>query len=469
MLNVKVIDAIFKGMTSVEKLKQELHITDEQLHKVLSQHNIDSEDAVQQLQWKIHQAIDFAVRTVDDTDDLYAVTVATTKYLNDKHPKLNVNNAIVRQLLLTQFKSSAERRAYIELCEGELKPYNLYTQNDPTLFVNYLIKSIVNSNCARLLFPRRVIRVIQFIASKYYSNTEPIVRSQLRSLNLLKGTKYEVYTKVLNKNNRLLNIDQVPYKESYERIFTSIAEAYANEIEEQKISLFFEQFTEEGRQAMATRKREKQKQRKQEVAKTQEVEVQKTTKVEVTETMPETLRADGQAVRQEKAVEHVPLNDALQQEHAQLQERYNLAAEAIRTLEHELHEKTQEVAKVKQDTLEMVFKKLGNARSNYLLSDLYRISVGQSDMTTSMIADQLMNLFDILGEDFHIEVLSNGHKIGDIFTIVREELVTTYQALNMITLEQSDIKVELVQYGWSLNNKKIVQPLVKIIEQSEVM
>lgn len=469
MSNVKVIDAIFKGKTDFNQLSKDLSIPNEKLNEIILYHGLKGKFALKDLRWKLHQAIDYTLRNVDDIHEIYPLTVETTKYLNKKIPNANITDDIVRQLLLTQFKSEDERRAYIDLCEGDLKPYNLIMQNNPKIFIHYLIKSIMVSNCAYKFSksPWKVLEVINFVATKYFPNSQELVKKEIEKLDLFqinhKTKAFELNIRSLQIYKKFLISDTVPYMYGYERLFTELLEQHRAEIDELKLYRFFEQFSEEGRQAIAERR---ELTKRQEELKKKKKQESKPELAEETVFISEELAV--QPCQEQNQNPQTVEKLASEKYVSDLEERFKLADEVISNLERELNEKQQELIKVKQITIETIFKKLGNSQSNYLLSDLFRISTGESDLSQKKVAGQLLNFFDILEQDFQVQVVNNGYMIGDTFNIAREELASTYQAINGITAEASQLTVELVQYGWTLAGKKIVQPLVKVIEKMEV-
>lgn len=450
---MKFFEAIFKGMTSPRRLKKELHLSDSQLNEILEKYDLNHKFALKDLCWKLHQAIDYSVRNIDDTDDLHLLSLETMKYLNGKYPVLAMTEDVTRRFFLAQFKSKEERRAYIELCEGEMKPYNLWNSDDPTLFVHYLIKAVITSSSFPKMKrnPGKIMTILEFVTSKHYSGQQSLIKKELDKLDLfysksdVKGWKIDFRGAQFRR--KLLLIDTVPYSFGYTRIFTELVEKHRKEIEDLHIYEFFEPYSEEGRQ-----------------------EIEKGSEKNVKQKQEVSLVAEERAQKEQVTVE--PVVEVPQSSQAQslveLEERYQLAVEEIRNLELELQEKKQELTKMKNATIEMIFKKLGNAQSNYLLSDLYRISAGETELSPKMVAGQLMNFFDILEDNFQVKVYGNGYKIGDVFMINREELASTYQAINEITEDTQQLTVELMQYGWLLAGKKIVQPLVKVIKTMEV-
>ena len=75
-----------------------------------------------------------------------------------------------------------------------------------------------------------------------------------------------------------------------------------------------------------------------------------------------------------------------------------------------------------------------------------------------------MNLFNQFNMAIGLDVYANGHQIGDEFDVARPDLAHDYSVLNEVQTKGDKIRVKLLQYGWTLNGKVIVQPLIQELE-----
>lgn len=485
---LKFVEEVYEGKIVGKSLCAELKIKESELNQFLKDCQLDKPHILKDLRWEIHGIIEGSLYSANEVDDIYQLCLNVLNNWNEKIPHIQINEEIARRLILLHFKSPIERRAFIELCEGEIEIYKLYMKNDMTLFVRYLIKSQIAFETFNKFKrkPTLIIDTAVFIVEKLFGmENRELVIQVLNKMGVLSKKEDEETGEIeFGLNNQKarfirkgLHKSDAPYLKGFKIIFENLLKEYETEIHKQKLYSYFESYSEEGRKAIEMRRQIEieRKLKKEKPAQVDAVQVNNDESVfelidEEKENKPQfqekTITVSEPEVQVEIEISNQEsiLNST---EFNELQERFELATEEILRLERELERQKKQAKESELAAITNLFKKLGNSGMNYLLSDLYRVSNNESDMPKEIIQGQLMNFFSALLFEIELAPFGNGYKTGDVFKVDRGELANTYQVLRQIQSNESELVVELIQYGWELKGKKIVQPLVK--EKLEVL
>lgn len=489
MNNLKFIETVYKGKVMTSALCEELKIEESDLNQFLKEQQLERKSDVSNLRWQIHNIIELSVAESSDVDDLYQVCMQLLNTWQKKLPHVPINEEIARHLILLHFKSHTERRAFVELCEGEIGTYRLYMQNDVTLFARYLVKSMV---CSGAFFKFQHNKSLFFdtatfiIENLFEIKGHKVISQELDKMNLLYSKKNSETGKQESNLNfgpaqsyrTIINKSESPYHKGFDAIFGWLLENNETEIHSKKIYQFFEYFSEEGRIAIEQRRKKNiEFKKKKEAKKNEKLQQDKLLNSHTDQVASNTdsifelfddekenkPQFSGNPITPSAHKAQIVVEQPQQENDValiELKERFNLADEEIQRLERELMLQQQRTKESETAAIIKLFKKLGNSEMNFLLSDLYRFSNDESDMSREIIKGQLMNLFSALSSDIGLVAFGNGHKIGNVFKVQRGELASTYQVLRQIQSTETELTVELIQYGWQLNGKIIVQPLV---------
>ncbi|MFK5710518.1 hypothetical protein [Lysinibacillus boronitolerans] len=156
--------------------------------------------------------------------------------------------------------------------------------------------------------------------------------------------------------------------------------------------------------------------------------------------------------------------EVLSQENSN-QHRLKIAGEEIDRLKIALQQEKEKVALAEEKAYAKVLNAIGGESSNYLLSDLFEESQGKTPNNPNISAGRLINLFSSLSLAIGLEEFTNNYEIGDIFSVQKDELIREYRIDGPIDTQCDAVKVKLLKYGWTINNKVVIQPLVTEVKE----
>lgn len=147
------------------------------------------------------------------------------------------------------------------------------------------------------------------------------------------------------------------------------------------------------------------------------------------------------------------------------QSRLKIAGEEIDRLKISLQQEKEKVALAEEKAYAKVLNAIGGESSNYLLSDLFEESQGKTPNNPNISAGRLINLFSSLSLAIGLEEYTNNYELGDIFSVQKDELIREYRIDGPVDSQCDAIKVKLLKYGWTINNKIVIQPLVTEVKE----
>lgn len=138
----------------------------------------------------------------------------------------------------------------------------------------------------------------------------------------------------------------------------------------------------------------------------------------------------------------------------------------VRTLEEEnqrlkvaFEQEQSKAALAEEKAMVQILTTVAGKTSNYLLSELFDESDGNLPENRMISKGRLVNFFSALTL-LGIEPHTHYYEKGQIFTIHKDELIKNFMIDSSISTKEENIKVQLIRYGWTLNGKIIIQPLV---------
>ena len=146
-------------------------------------------------------------------------------------------------------------------------------------------------------------------------------------------------------------------------------------------------------------------------------------------------------------------------------QRLAIAEEEINRLKLALRQERERVAQTEEKAYTKVLQAIGGESSNYLLSDLFEESQGSLPDNPNISTGRLVNLFSSLSLAIGLEEYNSGYNLGDTFSIHKDELIKNYRIDGPIKSQKDTIQVKLMKYGWTMNGRVTIQPLVTEIEE----
>ncbi|MES9701306.1 hypothetical protein ABWK42_29935 [Bacillus sp. JJ927] len=147
------------------------------------------------------------------------------------------------------------------------------------------------------------------------------------------------------------------------------------------------------------------------------------------------------------------------------QRQLKIAEEEIDRLKLALQQEKEKVELTEEKAFAKVLNAIGGESSNYLLSDLFEESQGKAPSNPNISAGRLINFFSSLSLAIGLEEHSNNYELGGVFTVHKDKLIKNYRIDGPVVSQNDSIQVKLLKYGWTINGKVVVQPLVTEVKE----
>ncbi len=147
------------------------------------------------------------------------------------------------------------------------------------------------------------------------------------------------------------------------------------------------------------------------------------------------------------------------------QRQLKIAEEEIDRLKLALQQEKEKVELAEEKAFAKVLNAIGGESSNYLLSDLFEESQGKAPGNPNISAGRLINFFSSLSLAIGLEEHSNNYELGGVFTVHKDKLIKNYRIDGPVVSQNDSIQVKLLKYGWTINSKVVVQPLVTEVKE----
>lgn len=412
----------------------------------------------QELEWTLQGHVENIMYQESNYDDIEIITDSITKLWNEQQ-SFPLTGDVIEAFILRQFKSINHRKAYGEICESDIASYKLFV-NDPSFFAQYVIRQLFTYENMQ---PKHIYPIFSWLFSAYFEEeSEPVYLMTLKKLQLSVKKKPTLFIggKAFAQG-RLAKEMELPFISSIENLYIQQYEQSNNKTVPQIVVNFMNTFV---------LKKVQPKQEKQAIEIVQpiisEAPVQQEPQIQEVPIQQEPTSAEHEMIdgmiaqlQQLKTKMTTPIVEASDQQ-------LKIAEEEIMRLRQAIQGQEMMLRETKDQAYTQLIEFIGGSRSNYLLSDLYKESLDESTLSRDLIQGQLLNLFNTLGSLMQLEAMTNGYEIGEVFDCDRSVLAHQFRILSSISSEEEIVRVKLLQYGWSVNGKVIVQP--QVVEMKEV-
>jgi len=401
---------------------------------------------------------------VYDNRDLGEI-VATS--WNEKNVRLPINADLVVHFLYTiNLKFTNKQKAFRALCRGDLNGYKML-EKDPSLFIDCLIRFL---NC---LFLRKefVLSLSGFIIRKLFpeAHGRSLVDESIKRLNFLRNdqqvnfAKMSVYKRVIGVNELIfapglaeiisenITIDELSERKD-SLALVEFLKKYQNDKHVQQIELS-SNYHEESSYELADSSVNKANE-SEEKLETEQNEQPVSSFVDFVASKLQNVKA---SIIEQYELELAKAKVSIDRDYVTSLE------EESRRLRKQIEQHDEKVKLAVEKAMTEFIQKIAGKEADYLLSDLFEETEGKLPENRDISVGRLINLFSMLSM-YGIEPHSNYYNIGDTFTVSKDDLAREYMVSGPIETNSSAIRVKLIRYGWTLNGKVIVQPLVEEIK-----
>lgn len=416
------------------------------------------------LSWKLQGYIEKAMYEEGIYDNIDGIIAKVTKQWNEKET-FQLLESTVEHYTLKLFKSINHRKAFNEICEADMDGYKQYIQ-DSQLFAQYTMRQLFTYDQLNVNY---LSDIFQWLFTAHFAEQgEDAFNKTIKGIGLSTDKNKSGINMSKGFARGQMDLEQnVPFIKGIEKLFIQLYEQSDRKQLKSTVVSFMNKYV--------FKKAVKKQQPKAEV-KLPEVLQQQEPKVEpavelvvqpAAEPIAEvSLPALGQIdaliaqLEQLKVTINVPQQPQQPVISEETTNQLKVADEEITRLRHTIASQDEQLKSLKVQTYEQLIELIGGTRSNYLLSDLYKESQCQSDLPREILQGQLLNFFNILSSAMQLEPITNGYNIGEEFDVDRMMLAHQFRVLSAVTSEEEQVRVKLLQYGWTLNGKVIVQPQV---------
>ncbi|MEK5419496.1 hypothetical protein [Paenibacillus sp. FSL L8-0708] len=448
-----------KGSEKIlELLAQEFGEETESLLRKVSLYSFDKRN---NLYWKLQILCEktiFENPQIENEDTL--ISLIKTEWNKLDEPQKLTMDLCANFLSLTKLKYNHARKAFIYICQGDLEGSKLFIPDQrilTELLIRYFVCFLEGENDIQIL------SLVDEVISWHYTveETKPAQQYLLGAgFRLKKGKngRMAAYKKIIN-------VDGLCFAEGLEKI---ILESSKHCKPSELMKVFIDNLHGYSEQGIT------------QTAKNLKIDKGITDSLPYSQTLignsDETIDLMG-ATSEEETVEK-DLNQALSSIHRAmekmksggnllltvLEEEYSnkleIAEDELKRLNMALEQEKERVRQTEEKVLSNLLKALGGSRGDYLLSDLFEESQGIKPNNPNISTGRLVNLFSNLNLTIGLEEFSNFKEINEIFIVTRAELIKNYETNGPISSDSDEIKVKLLKYGWMLNNRIIIPPLV---------
>lgn len=522
-IQTQVLDSVLKkyGKPDKELLSSLENVNEDAFKNELSKLNLSEYTQRDTFYWELQTYVEKCVAEHGATDDNERLAEMIVEAWNDaKEPKIN-QSLVLTFLYTVQLKFLNSRKAFMAVCDGDMQSYKTFNNSKPRLFLDLLVRYFTCISGKQQL--NSIIRILENIMPQLLDNTSRTdYRDALNRLGFQNRKGQLVYGK-MNAYRRVVGVENLAYAEGMRTILLEVLADVEDElvlpIKEKLVSLGeSEAPTEESEEEFqlddlmeehvpevnVPSASETKQEGEPDLPETQEVPSDEIIPPVVNdqddkeEETPIEVGVIGLAVQEEEPIEKEesvdePKNELVSslenaltavksalslasklpvaEDESEKTEKFasagqlKIAEEEIDRLKSALQQEKEKVVQTEEKAYQNVLQAIGGESSNYLLSDLFEESQGKVPSNPNISAGRLINLFSSLSLAIGLEEHSNGHELGDTFLVGKDELIKNYRIDGPVTSQSDEIKIKLLKYGWSINGKVVIQPLVTEIKE----
>lgn len=404
----------------------------------------------------------------------------------NKTQERKIDTFLVMNFLQTlNYNYSNSKKAFMAICDGDLESYKIFSKN-PILFKNLLARFFI-CMYEKDTYPL-MLNTINQLLSYSFDNQKPL---SIRETFTLPGFifKNKLDERRLFTYKKDIGLEQLVFLEGIKTILVNLLDeieeteelsllkqklvkiTQPNVIEETNLlDHLFEELEEVNQPNIKINKEETTP-----IEVKQNLELEENNSITIQEKsylkkeQPNEIVTDLEQVivTIQNAIDNINKKSKLENSLSvdQSQQKLKLAEEEINRLKLALQQEKEKVILAEEKAYSKIIQAIGGESSNYLLSDLYEESQGTAPYNESKSRGKLINLFSYLGVAIDLEEYSNNQEINSVFTINKEELIKNYRIDVPISSSEEFIKVKLLKYGWLINGKVVVPPLVTEIKE----
>lgn len=519
-IQTQVLDSVLRkyGKSDKELYTSLENVSEDEFKKELEKLNLSDFTQRNLFYWELQTVVEKCVYEHSGLEDSERLAeIIAERWNQAKEPKISSSVAI-SFLYKLNLKYPNSRKAFVSVCDGDLQSYKTFNSKS-MLFLDLLIRFLTCNTGKQQMFT--VLPTVEEVMPRLFDDYSK--SDSMDTINRLgfQQRKGRVNYRKMNAYKRSIGVENLVFAEGIKSMLLEVL----NDVEESetltalkhkltlvvkkelqdeseddfKVDELFEDHIAEVNLPTSLEKKKFETSNREIVVSVEETALFE----EVTDTYPNEQAAlgviTGLSVQDEQEVqeegEPKPKNEIMSSlEHAlaavqsaldkasqllnvqsvvvrgesQLaakDQQLAIAEEEINRLKLALQQEKKKVAQAEEKVYTKILQAIGGENSNYLLSDLFEESQGKVPSNPNIIVGRLINLFSSLSLAIGLEEHSNGYELGDTFTVHKDELIKNYRIDGPVVSQEDVIQVKLLKYGWTINGKVVVQPLVTEVKE----
>ncbi|MFD2446598.1 hypothetical protein ACFSO7_21905 [Bacillus sp. CGMCC 1.16607] len=459
---------VIKHNGFLKEIQKEMKMTKEEIEESLKSLNLDTNTKRRIFCWEIQLLAEQMVYENSSVHNL-DLNDLIVRHWNSTHVLQISRETISAFFERSLISNDKQKHAFTALSVGSLESYKVYSNDDPTLFSELLIRVLLY-----LIKGKEVKKVYNLILQHVFGDTANLVgKKTLGRLDfyLNNGNPLIFNIEILVKN---IPLEAAVFAEGMMQIILPIA----MELKEQEPAMeaLSNTLREYKHKDDANTQPEVTSEIKNQEFPVIELVVNESNSIKPDETREtETSERSVQEQIEEYAKRIVDLSTQLTkfEKTPEVKETEKITSERLQELEVENQRLYSHLERLQKEKEQLQYKKLfdlfegiAGKKTQYLLSEIFD-EINHND-EGSMLTGKIKNLFNYL-RMCGIEPTTYGFDIGEEFEITREALKDKFSLTIPLTTEAEKLKIKILKRGWTIEGKTIIYPLVEeVVELKQI-
>ncbi|MBY0124399.1 hypothetical protein [Bacillus sp. S/N-304-OC-R1] len=509
-IKTQILDSVLRKYAKSDKelFSSAENISEEEFKEKLIELNLSDLSKRNSFFWELQLVVEKCVFNQVGSDDNESLAEMVVKTWNETN-ELKINQSLALSFIyIINLKFPNTRKAFIAICDGDLQSYKTFSSNKSWLFNDLLVRflaCICGKQQYSLVLPTvEQIMPLLFESTSKSDYRESVARVGFKHKKGLNFVKMSAYRKIVGVNDlvyaegmksillgALNEIEETEVLSTLKQRLNSVVEIVDQNDSEEDFGMedlldnhapevntqnslspkrkegSFNEFDEAGVSVAVNEEvsrlveREKQTEASLDGPPVLVKKLKDELHNEIVAALDNALTAVKSAIV--KASELSNTQSLVTQDSDQNQ--LKIAKEEIDRLKQALQQEKEKVELAEEKAFVKVLNAIGGESSNYLLSDLFEESQGKAPISPNISAGRLINLFSSLSLAIGLEEHSNNYELGSVIEINKDELIKNYSIDGPIVSQNDSINVKLLKFGWAINGKVVVQPLVTEVKE----
>ncbi|MDF0728895.1 hypothetical protein PY093_19980 [Cytobacillus sp. S13-E01] len=456
---------VIKHNGFLKEIQKEMKLTNEEIEEGLKSLNLDTNPKRRLFCWEIQLLAEQMVYENSSVHNL-DLNDLIVRHWNSTHALQVSRETISAFFERSLISNDKQKHAFNALSSGSLESYRVYSNEDPTLFSELLIRTLVY-----LVKGKEVKKAYNLILKHIFGDAAfQVGKKTLSRLDfyLNNGNVLLFNIEILVKN---IPLETAVFADGMVQVLLPIVEELKNE--EPVMHALSNTLREYKNRVVLDNQPEINSNTDTLETKGMERVLNKLVTIEPDTKEIETKKLSTQEEIIEYAKKIIGLSTQLRESEEETTITGTVGSEKLQELELENQRLYSHLERLQQEKEQLQYKKLfdlfegiAGKKSQYLLSEIFD-EINNSEEGT-MLNGKVKNLFNYLRMS-GIEPTTYGFDIGEELDITREALKDKFSISSPLTNEAEKVKIKILKRGWTIEGKTIIYPLVEeVVEMKQI-